>query len=494
MSTLRTLLGSDHPLLIHNIAALEKAAGCPGIDVQIIAEAARRSRSIITQLGLDPDEHHPHELYHALNALAHSKRSSAVLSPSDFTMVNWDGHVISLNLLDVVENAHHELSFDQRTRSHATRFLRMEIVKRYAEHERTNNDMVERLAKEVELSRDNDQYYPSCDLKKAPRMLAVGDIFSDVFIQLNDEESRVIEEDGAEWLALPFGSKPPYDEAVTVDAVGPSPNAGISCARLGLDVSLMAWMGEDKVAHETRKYLESEDVDHSLIVGDSQQTSNVYYVLRRGAERTILVKNEDYTYEWVEPDTKPDWVYLSLISDQSWQLHEDMLAYLEAYPDVQFAFQPGTFHFKWGAKKLEKLYKRATIVVVNREEAAEITGESVDDITKLLDAMRELGPTIAVVTDGPNGSYASFDDRHVSVPNYPDIAPPLDRTGAGDAFASTIVAALAQGESMETALLWAPINSMNVVQKLGAQAGLQTRQQIEAWLKKAPKNYRVRDI
>ncbi|HTK39297.1 MAG TPA: hypothetical protein VL362_00350, partial [Patescibacteria group bacterium] len=65
--------------------------------------------------------------------------------------------------------------------------------------------------------------------------------------------------------------------------------------------------------------------------------------------------------------------------------------------------------------------------------------------------------------------------------------------GAGDAFASTIVAALALGETMETALLWAPINSMNVVQKLGAQAGLQTRDEIKAWLKKAPKNYKVTD-
>jgi ribokinase len=99
-----------------------------------------------------------------------------------------------------------------------------------------------------------------------------------------------------------------------------------------------------------------------------------------------------------------------------------------------------------------------------------------------------------VITDGPNGSYASYDGKLVQVPNYPDPAPPLDRTGAGDAFASTIVAALALGQPVDIALTWAPINSMSVVQKLGAQAGLLTASQVEKYLKQAPKNYHAKEI
>jgi sugar/nucleoside kinase (ribokinase family) len=75
------------------------------------------------------------------------------------------------------------------------------------------------------------------------------------------------------------------------------------------------------------------------------------------------------------------------------------------------------------------------------------------------------------------------------MPNYPDPKPPYDRTGAGDAFASTIVASLALGNSLETSMLWAPINSMSVVQKLGAQAGLLNSKQIQKYLKEAPKYY-----
>jgi sugar/nucleoside kinase (ribokinase family) len=77
---------------------------------------------------------------------------------------------------------------------------------------------------------------------------------------------------------------------------------------------------------------------------------------------------------------------------------------------------------------------------------------------------------------------------------YPDIAPPIDRTGAGDAFSSTFTSAIILGKDIETALKWAPINSMSVVQYIGAQAGLLTISQIEDLLKNAPENYKPQII
>jgi len=207
----------------------------------------------------------------------------------------------------------------------------------------------------------------------------------------------------------------------------------------------------------------------------------------------MLVKSERYTYEWASPERVPDWVYLSYVGADSWTLHEQLLSYLEENPTVKLAFQPGTFHFEWGPGKLAGIYQRSDIVIMNREEAVDVTEESYDDIQGLATALHKLGPSIAVITDGPNGSYASFDGRLVTIPNYPDPADPLDRTGAGDAFASTIVSALALGESMEEALTWAPINSMSVVQQLGAQAGLLTRAEIQRYLLDAPEQYKVTD-
>lgn len=75
------------------------------------------------------------------------------------------------------------------------------------------------------------------------------------------------------------------------------------------------------------------------------------------------------------------------------------------------------------------------------------------------------------------------------MPLYPDPAPPVERTGAGDAFASTLLAGLYHGLSIEDAVRWAPINSMNVVQHVGAQKGLLTTEQLMELLRNAPEWY-----
>ena len=76
------------------------------------------------------------------------------------------------------------------------------------------------------------------------------------------------------------------------------------------------------------------------------------------------------------------------------------------------------------------------------------------------------------------------------MPLYPDPKPPFERTGAGDAFASTFVASLIKGNTIEGALQWAPINSMSVVQQVGAQKGLLSEEELNELLKKAPDWYK----
>ena len=103
------------------------------------------------------------------------------------------------------------------------------------------------------------------------------------------------------------------------------------------------------------------------------------------------------------------------------------------------------------------------------------------------------GPKIVVITDGPKGAHAyDSETKEVwTVPMYPDLKDPVDRTGAGDAFASTVVAALALGKPLADALEWGPINSMSVVQEIGAQKGLLSQEKLLGYLDGAPKEYKV---
>lgn len=503
MSQLGRLLGHKHPLFVYNLAQLEKATGSAGVDTRLIADITERAHHVMRILGIDPADSHLAEVYQVLTAALSRPDREVVFAETEYALIMVDGKAVSFNLQDILENQEAAANGKGLTCEHARRHLRAEIIRRYAEHDRTHDELVHALAAEAGLQPDKEKTYQPTQKKTeglpmdntTPRILAIGDIFTDAFIKLNENSAKIIkEEDGKEWLALPFGQKPPYDHVDIVRSVGPAPNSAVSVARLGLNASLMAWVGGDVVGEEALEHLREERVGTDSMVVEPDNKTSYWYVLRYGADRTMLVRSEKYKYEWTDPQEVPDWIYLTYIGEQSWELHEKLLGYLERHPETKLAFQPGTFHFQWGTEKLAGIYARSEIVVMNREEAVDVTSGEYDDLHGLAAKLHELGPKIAVITDGPHGSYASYDDKLVTIPNYPDIAPPLDRTGAGDAFASTIVAALAIGETMETALTWAPINSMNVVQGMGAQAGLQTREQIVEWLGKAPDEYKVTEL
>lgn len=495
---LKDLLENDHPLFTANIHKLEQATGSAGIDTRLVADVTHQAHDVMRILGLDPADTTGVELYNTLKNTVRDGRSEALLGSLDFVLLNLGDGPISFNLQDVIENAHHELPYVQRQSGHGKRHLRLEIIKRYAEHDRTHNTLVHQLAEEVGMKHPDDEYHPKLvvdTLTSGPLMLAIGDIFTDAFIKLRDDKARIdIDPDGSKRLSMEFGTKPPYERVDIVQAVGPSPNAAVAFARLGVRTDLMAFLGDDLPGKDSLAYLQSEGVNTRLMSVQKNIKSNYYYVLRYKTDRTILVKNEEFDYSWQQPTEVPDWIYLGMISESAWQLHEDLMSYLHDHPQIKLAFQPGTFHFDWGVEKLAGLYERTYIIIVNREEAALITGKSVASIPDLASALHALGPKIVIITDGPDGAYASHNGKLLKMRNYPDIAPPLERTGAGDAFASTLVAALALGESLETALSWAPINSMSVVQKVGAQAGLLHKSELETYLKKAPTDYKPEEM
>jgi ribokinase len=323
-------------------------------------------------------------------------------------------------------------------------------------------------------------------------VLSVGDIVTDAFIRLREDQAVSFENDHGKWIAMPFGQKIPFDHAEIVEAVGNSPNAAVSFAKLGLQSSLYVNIGDDQHGRDMLTSLHNSGVDTRLVRVNPGKNSNYHYILWYKDERTILIKHEEFDYHWphLRPDEIPSWIYFSSIAKNALPFHDDLATWLEENPLVKFAFQPGTFQIDFGAERLKRLYQRAEVLLVNREEATEISEGDHENISELVTKLHDMGPSIVVVTDGPKGAYASDGQQMLFMPPYPDPKPPYERTGAGDAFSSAFVAALIKGNNIEGALQWAPINSMNVVQSVGAQKGLLSEKEISELLVKAPASYK----
>lgn len=321
--------------------------------------------------------------------------------------------------------------------------------------------------------------------------VAIGDTAVDEFIRL--EEARVncdINERDCT-ISLKWGDKIPYEFSVLVPGVGNAANAAVAAARLGLSSGFVSNVGADDFGKEILANFKKEGVDTRYIAVNEGLPTNHHYVLWYEEERTILVRHEAYPYALPKEFVTPTWLYLSSLGEHSEAFHDELAEWLLAHPETKLAFQPGTFQMAMGKERLAKLYATTEVVACNKEEAERILGVGETDVKTLLENMRALGPKIVLITDGPSGAYAFDGAQILKAPMYPDTRPPIDRTGAGDAMAATFVAALALGKPLAEALRYGPVNSMSVVQEIGAQKGLLSREALERYLANAPESYCV---
>jgi sugar/nucleoside kinase (ribokinase family) len=310
---------------------------------------------------------------------------------------------------------------------------------------------------------------------------AIGDIVTEPFIRLKDAEVHCEIDNENCTICMRWGDKIPYESFTVCAAVGNASNAAVAAARLGLNSSLRAYLGNDRYGEDSLGVLKSEGVDTGYVVVDPTRPTNYHYVLWYLDNRTILVKHEEYDYTVPELASAPKWIYLSSLAANSLPYHQALTEWLKKYPDSKLAFQPGTFQMKLGVAALKEIYDRTDLFICNKEEAERILEKPAgSDIKVLLAALKALGPKIVVITDDSRGSYAVDEaGKMIHVPRYPDPRKPFEITGAGDALASGTTAALALGKPLEEALRWGSANASAVLQEIGAQKGLLTREQLE---------------
>jgi len=276
--------------------------------------------------------------------------------------------------------------------------------------------------------------------------------------------------ESAGWdMELPLGSKLEVD-TITFSTGGGACNAAVTFARQGLDSAFMGRLGHDPAGEAIVKDLRREAVATDLISYSHQyQTGYSMILLAPNGERTIL------TYRGASTDfetaTLPlqrahaDWFYVTSLAGNigAWQA---IIAEAKAR-HIKIAANPGEKELEQ-ADRWRELLGDIELLSLNKPEMQRLfPGDSPTDLARAASWQVHY----VVVTDGPHGA-AACDGRDLCWAGIYDDVPVIDRTGAGDAFASGFVSVIARGGSLQEALRLASANSTSVVTQIGAKSGL----------------------
>ena len=174
------------------------------------------------------------------------------------------------------------------------------------------------------------------------------------------------------------------------------------------------------------------------------------------------------------------WIYVASFGSRAPEADFRRLGDFAATHGIQIAFNPGMEQIKRGASGLGRMISDASVLIMNLTEAALLTESSPKDrVTTILERLKDLGPKLAVITNGRNGVFAALDTGERVFVAPPPV--PVNCTlGAGDAFASTLTASIIRdGWDLPKALERAAVNAALVVQHPGAQIGLEPIEKLD---------------
>ena len=302
-------------------------------------------------------------------------------------------------------------------------------------------------------------------------VITAGSATVDIFAYT--DKSSIIELRGKkkdeEFIAYPAGSKMLL-KRLTFATGGGGTNTATCFSRLGLKTAYFGCVGRDDNGKKILRELKKEKV--AFIGTKTGSMTNVSIILDSiEHDRTILTykkaSDEIRFKDAKEQKLKTKWLYFSSLTDDAYRTLEELAIFAEKNK-IKIAFNPSSYLAEKGQKYLQKVLKRTNVLVLNREEAELIAGKGSEK--ELLKRLLITGPELVVITDGKKGAHAgNGKDYYYIKPNHQKVA---ETTGAGDAFAATVVAGIIRKKTLEQALKDAQANAESVIQQVGAKKGL----------------------
>ncbi|MFH1244660.1 MAG: carbohydrate kinase family protein [bacterium] len=261
-----------------------------------------------------------------------------------------------------------------------------------------------------------------------------------------------------------YGGKMEVEEVVMVSGGGAT-NCAVSFAKKDLKTAVVAEMGNDPQSLLIHKDLEEAGVETRFLVQEQDETTAVSVVLiAEDGGRSIMVHRgaaamlTKHDLPLSELETR--WVHISSLGGNM-ELLKTILDWAKI-KKVRVSLNPGLKEIAH-KDKLLPLLANVEILFLNKDEARELWGEE-----KIIN-----GAYVSVITDGERGGEMIIGEKQTRFEAI-KVRKVVDTTGAGDGFASGMVAGVLYGKNYEQAVTWGVRNATAILKHTGAKKGLLT--------------------
>lgn len=271
---------------------------------------------------------------------------------------------------------------------------------------------------------------------------------------------------------------------------GGATNTATTFARMGLKPAIIGKVGADDGGKRILAECKAEGIASRIITDKKLSTAYSVILVPLAGERTIL------THRGASDKLKP--------ADIDKALAQGRWAYIVPgnipYPTIlhavnklseqgtRIALNPSKHVVEKGLRALKPLLAKIDVLIMNREEAAMMTGIPYDRIEDILSILHRSFSGIIAVTDGAHGAFVMDREHRYNCGVFPKKTL-SDATGAGDAYGSGFVSSLIHTQktqrstafsetAIREAIRVAAANSASVVEHIGAKHGILTREAV----------------